>query len=294
MPLTYNRNFRVRYYECDAYGHVNNGNYLRYMQETAFDASAAAGYDLKRYAEMGQHWIIRSTDIEYLQPLRYNDRIEVKTWIVDFRRASSRRAYEIRLSDSGELAAKATTDWVFLSTSTGKLVTIPRKLMEDFFPEGLPQSYPARSAFPTPPPSPAGVFTMQRKVAWHDIDSEQHVNNAVYFTYIEECGMQVIAAHCWPINRMMDEGFAILVRRQQIQNLETAKLDDELELATWASGVKRSTATRHYTIRRKSDNAMLARVNTLGVWVDLASGRPIRIPQNFLEDFAPNIVYDDR
>jgi len=264
------------------------------MQETVFDASAAAGYDQERFAEMGQRWIIRSTDIEYLQPLRYDDRIEVKTWVVDFRRASCRRAYEIRLSDSGELAARATTDWVFLSTSTGKLVTIPRKLMEDFFPEGLPESYPARSAFQAQPPPPAGVFTIQNKVAWHDIDSEGHVNNAVYFTYIEECGMQVIAAHGWPVGRMTDEGFAILVRRQQIQYLEPAKLDDELELATWASGVKRSTATRHYTIQRKSDGAMVARINTLGVWVDLASGRPIRIPPKFLDDFAPNIVDDHK
>ncbi len=41
------RAFRVRSYECDGYGHVNHANYLRYMQEAAFDASAAAGYDLE-------------------------------------------------------------------------------------------------------------------------------------------------------------------------------------------------------------------------------------------------------
>ena len=49
MPLVHTRNFRVRHYECDAYGHLNNANYLRYMQEAAFDASAAAGYGMLRY-----------------------------------------------------------------------------------------------------------------------------------------------------------------------------------------------------------------------------------------------------
>ena len=67
-------------------------------------------------------------------------------------------------------------------------------------------------------------------------------------------------------------------------------LGDELEISTWASGVRRSTATRHYCIRRVSDGAEIARVDTLGVWVDLESGRPIRIPTGFMEDFAPNIV----
>ena len=53
MPLTNTTKFRVRYVECDAYGHVNNANYLRYMQEAAFAASAAVGYDVRRYDEIG-------------------------------------------------------------------------------------------------------------------------------------------------------------------------------------------------------------------------------------------------
>ena len=52
MPLEHARTFRVRYYECDALGHAKGVSLLRYMQETAFDASAAAGYDLARYDEL--------------------------------------------------------------------------------------------------------------------------------------------------------------------------------------------------------------------------------------------------
>ena len=73
MPLTNTTKFRVRYVECDAYGHVNNANYLRYMQEAAFNASAAVGYDVKRYDEIGQYWLVRETEIEYFKPLMYGD-----------------------------------------------------------------------------------------------------------------------------------------------------------------------------------------------------------------------------
>src|SRR5512142_1116600 len=96
MPLTHVRSFRVRYYECDAYGHVNNANYARYMQEAAFDASAAAGYDFARYEQMGRLWVVRETDIEYLRPLCYGDTVEVKTWVANFQRVRSRRRYELR------------------------------------------------------------------------------------------------------------------------------------------------------------------------------------------------------
>ena len=292
MPLTITRSFRVRYYECDAYGHLNNANYLRFMQEAAFDASAAAGYGLARYTQMGRLWLVRATDIEYLRTVRYNEIVEVKTWVEGYQRVSSRRAYEFRTAGSEELVARAYTNWVFLDTASGRPAQIPQELKLAFFPEGLPEVSPPNLDFPPAPQPPPGVFKTRRRVAWREIDSAQIVNNPVYLDYIEDCGMQVIAAHGWPVDRMTSAGFAIILRRHQIEYLQPARRDDELEIATWASDVKRSSATRHYTISRVSDGALLAQIHTLGVWIDLATGRPIRIPADFIQNFAPNIVQD--
>ncbi|MCA9907263.1 MAG: acyl-CoA thioesterase, partial [Anaerolineae bacterium] len=73
--------FTVRHYECDAYGHVNNANYLRYMEHAAIEASAAVGYDEARYLAMGTLWLIYETDIDYLLPLRAGDVVELQTWV---------------------------------------------------------------------------------------------------------------------------------------------------------------------------------------------------------------------
>jgi acyl-CoA thioester hydrolase len=267
-----------------------NANYLRLMQETAFDASAEAGYDEARYSAMQRTWLIHETDIEYLLPLHYNDSIEIKTWVVDFRRATSRRVYEFWNTRSGELAARAYTDWVFLDTTTNRPAKIPDEMGPAFFPDGLPETFPARKPFPTAPPAPAGTYRMRRRAVWQDIDQMRHVNNAVYLDYVTECGMQVVAAHGWPVSRMLDVGFGILLRRNQVQYLQPAILDDELEIATWFSNPRFAMATRHYEIKRASDGAILARVHALGVWVDLNSGRPIRIPKEMLEDFTSNMA----
>ncbi len=291
VPLTHTRTFRVRYYECDAYGHVNNANYLRYMQEAAFDASTAAGYSPARYAQIGRQWLVRETDIEYLRPLRYGDSVQVKTWVTDFRRVTSRRAYEFY--QGAELGARAHTDWAFLDSATGQPVTIPSELIAAFFPDGPPDSIPSREKFPSAPPPPASLFSIRRRVTWQDIGPAQHVNNAVYLAYVDDCGMQVLAAYGWPLARMAAEQFAIIVRRHRIQYRQPALLDDELEVATWVSDVKRATAVRHYTINRVKDNTLVARAHTLYVWVDLTTRQPIRIPPQFLADFAPNIVLTD-
>ncbi|GAB4580363.1 MAG: hypothetical protein Fur0022_31030 [Anaerolineales bacterium] len=85
MPLVYEHNFPIRFYECDANRHVNNANYLRYMQEAAFGPLAQAGYGFARYAELGQSWPRRETEIEYLALLRYGDILTIRTWGNDFR-----------------------------------------------------------------------------------------------------------------------------------------------------------------------------------------------------------------
>ncbi len=289
MALIHERAFRVRQYECDAYGHVNHANYLRYMQETAFDASAAAGYDLDRYRAIQRAWLVRETDITYLRPLVYNDQVVVKTWVLDFRRVRSRRAYELRHADSGEIVAQATTDWVFMNDETERPESVPQEMIDAFFPDGPPIDVPAREKFPKAPPPPPGIFTMRRPVQWSVIDARQHVNNANYMIYVEDAGVQVCAAHGWPMTRMMEAGFGLVARRYRIEYNQPAVFGDELEIATWASDMKRATAVRHYTIRRASDGELLARAHVLWVWVDLESGRPIRVPAEFREDFAPNI-----
>jgi acyl-CoA thioester hydrolase len=288
MPLTYVRTFRVRYYECDSYGRVNHTNYLRYMQEAAFDASAAAGYDLARYEAINRFWLVRETEVEIVRALRYGDSVQVKTWVADFRRVRSRRMYEFRLADSEELVASAYTDWAFMDSTTGRPVTIPPEMVTAFFPEGPPEAM--RPRFPSPPPPPPDVFRLLRRVEWGDIDGAQHVNNAVYLAYMTECAMRVAAAHGWPLARMRSEGFAILARRHHIEYRQPALLGDELELAAWLSDVEQTSAVCHYTVTRVSDGTLLARARSLLVWADAETEQPISIPAAILGDFAPSIT----
>jgi acyl-CoA thioester hydrolase len=273
--------FRVRQYECDAYGHLNNVNYVRYLQEAIVEAGAA-GYSLAQSATVGWRWQTRRLDIEYLRPARYGDTVELlvsgpggavefRCWVCEF-----------RLAGSGELVAQARVEAVPVDAVNGQPVERSRTLHDE-------QPGPA-AALPALPPPPPGVFSVRHRVTWNDLDMTRHVGDATLLEYVEACGFGVIAAHGWPPERMAAQGFAIILRRHQIENLVSSALDDELEIATWASDVKRVTSTRHYTIRRVTDGTLLTRVDTLGVWVDLTSGRPIRIPPDFLADFAPNLV----
>jgi acyl-CoA thioester hydrolase len=289
MPLEHVQTFCVRHYECNAHGYVTDVNYVRYMEEAAFGASAAAGYDLARYDAMGRLWLIRETDIEYLRPLRYGDSVEIKTWVADFRRVRSRRAYEFKLAGSGECVARASTDWVFVESTTGRPATIPPEMIVAFFPEGLPETALPRLRMPAASPALLGVFKQRRRVNWQDIDPANHVNNSMYLAYVQDCGVQALATHGWPLARLWSEGCNVFARRHRIEYLQSALLDDELEVATWITSVKRASLVRHTTITRVSDGTLLARVDSTCVWVDLVTQKPIRIPLACLADL-PNRV----
>ncbi len=287
-PLTHQRDFRVRFYECDAYGHVNYSNYLRYMQEAAFDASAAAGYGQSEYDRLGQTWLIRETEVEYLQSLYQDDTLSIKTWVEDFRRVRSRRAYEFRRAGEEQLVARASTDWVYLDMETHRPATIPPEMVAAFYPEGSPPPPPRRPAFPDPT-SPAGVVRLPIRVAWGDIDPAQHVNNARYLGYIEEAGVAAAAAHGWPLTRLLEQGFGWVARRLRIEYRQQARFGEQLEVVTFLSALRRASSTRHYLICRAESREMVARASIEWAFVEIASGRPARIPAQLQQDFAPNL-----
>ena len=249
MPLTHVRTFRVRHYECGPEGLVRAAAYLRYMQEAAFDASAAAGYDMARYEAMGRHWLIRETWIDYLRPLRYGDSVEVKTWVADFRRVRSRRAYEFRLASTGAPVARAHTDWVFLDGASLRPASIPEEMRAAFFPEGPPAAAPPREGFPDLSPPP-GAFRQRRRVERRDLDPAGHVNNCVYVDYVEECGRLWAAA-------------PLLPRQHRLEYRLPALPGDELELVTWAAEEGDAAGVRYTLVQRPADGALLARARSV-------------------------------
>lgn len=280
MTVSLERTFRVRHYECDAYENVYYTNYLRYIQEAAMDASASLGFDAAWYAGQGTTWMVRDTEIEYLRPLRYGDSVHIKTWVENFRKAVSRRAYQLTFPDSGELVARAGTEWVYLDAARGRLTRIPDEFKTRFFPEGQSDDLPPRERFPETLRPSVGVFTQRRRVEWRDIDPAQHVNNSVYLAYAEDSAVEAAMAVGWPPSRMRDAGFAVRVTRHRIEYKISALLGDDLEIATWMEA-RDDAAIRYFEMTRIQDGAVLARALAEVEWYDVATGARTAIPEEF-------------
>jgi len=120
----------------DGNGHVNNVEYVRWMQQAAIAHSLARGLTDDLYAELGSTWVARSHFIEYLRPAYAGESLLVETWIVDFGRSRSKRKYCFRREADGLELARAETLWVYVSRESGKPLPIHPRVVELFQAEG--------------------------------------------------------------------------------------------------------------------------------------------------------------
>ncbi len=124
MRGVFRHEFDVTEAAVDRNGHVNNVQYVRWMQDAAVLHSEAAGCTRATDA-LGATWVARSHWIEYLRPAFAGDRIVVLTWVSNFRKVRSLRKYRfVRLADDAVLA-EGETDWVFVDAQSGRPRAIP-------------------------------------------------------------------------------------------------------------------------------------------------------------------------
>ena len=116
----------------DTNGHVNNVQYVRWMQEAAMAHSAQLGWPQERYASLGRTWIIRSHTIEYYHSAYAGETITVYTWVSAFEKIRSLRKYKFyRAADDTVLAAAATM-FIFCDLRTGRPLHIPKEVQDAY------------------------------------------------------------------------------------------------------------------------------------------------------------------
>jgi acyl-CoA thioester hydrolase len=135
---------------------------------------------------------------------------------------------------------------------------------------------------PSPKADPL-IYTMRWPVRGYELDSNGHVNNAVYLSWAEELATAHAEAAGYGRAWAATQGGGWVIRRSEIIYHHPAVYGDTVELTVAVELVKGARGVRKTTMRRADDGTLFAEVRTEWVWVRLSDGRATPVPRHLVE-----------
>jgi len=129
------------------------------------------------------------------------------------------------------------------------------------------------------------VFLKTYNVANDAIDINNHVNNLVYLSWMQDVAIQHSDAQGWPMSRYRETGGSWVVRSHFIKYVRPGLLGDVISVLTWVCSASQRSSLRKYLFWRERDRKIIAEAETQWVFIDLQTGRPCLIPQNVRSAF---------
>ena len=135
------------------------------------------------------------------------------------------------------------------------------------------------------------IYTQQITVGQDDIDMQHRVSNLRYVAWMQDVAVAHSADCGWPMERYESIGQGWVVRQHTITYKRPAFLGDVITAATWIASYASRRSLRRYAFWNAKEKALLAEAETQWVFIDMASGKPVSVPDELQNSFP--IVDED-
>ncbi|MDG2397450.1 MAG: acyl-CoA thioesterase [Flavobacteriaceae bacterium] len=129
MHVKFHQEFIVKEDHLDDLNHVNNIQYIKWIQEISSNHWKKLTYN--NIYPFG-YWVVRSHHIEYKKQAKINDIVTAETYIISAIGYTSTRHVNFYINNSNKICVKAKTDWCYLSKKDFSLIKIPNEVSKLF------------------------------------------------------------------------------------------------------------------------------------------------------------------
>ena len=120
--------------------HINNIEYLRWIDKAAQLHSDCCGWDRDRLLNNGVMWFVARHEIDYRSEATAKDSLRLTTWVDDVRRVKSWRTTFIHaLGEQPRVVCCCKTLWVLVDLDTRKPTSIPLEMATALTPLTTPR-----------------------------------------------------------------------------------------------------------------------------------------------------------
>ena len=128
-PEVYEKRIIVKPEHLDDLNHVNNVQYLQWIQDIA-----KAHWEKKAKSEWLEDfvWVALSHQIEYKKPAFLRDKLLIQTHVHQFTGVKSHRFTRISNLETGQLLTQSATWWCMLNRESGKPSRVKQEMIDYF------------------------------------------------------------------------------------------------------------------------------------------------------------------
>jgi YbgC/YbaW family acyl-CoA thioester hydrolase len=127
-------------------------------------------------------------------------------------------------------------------------------------------------------------YSQTLKVRSYELDSQGHVNYAVYLHYLEYCRVATLEQVGLPFQDYIKQGKFVVVAEVNIKYLAPAFLGDELEITMAGVKAGRTSVTIKQEIFNKKTGKQLIDAQLIAVFIN-HEGKPVPIDEDFRNIF---------
>jgi acyl-CoA thioester hydrolase len=132
--LEHSLRFRVRSYELDENGHVNNAVYVQWAEDLTAEHAESAGFGRDWTVARGGAWVVRRHEVTYHLPAVRGDEIEATVRVLALAGVRGVRHTRIQRTSDGALLAEVRSEWVWVRLSDGRPARVPAELIDLYRP----------------------------------------------------------------------------------------------------------------------------------------------------------------
>lgn len=112
-------------------GLITNRALLKLLEEVGGYQSDKAGYGILDIDKKGVSWIILEWKVKVIKRPLYGEKLVIRTWGRNVKKATTYRDYEI-YSEDNNLYVIATTKWVLININTKKIEKITQDIIDSY------------------------------------------------------------------------------------------------------------------------------------------------------------------
>ena len=132
---------------------------------------------------------------------------------------------------------------------------------------------------------------LHTQVTARDIDGLNHTNNAVYVQWCEQAAWSHSKALGLDLQRYRELDRAMAVTHSEYHYLQASREGEEIAIGTWIMDWDgKLSMTRHFQAIRIEDGITLLRGNVRFVCIELSTGKPRRLPSEFVSGYGPAVL----